>query len=359
MSGRGEPMVLTPRWSIVIASVLTLFVGLGDHATGADVAFGLFYLIPISLGTWYAGFAAGVWICVLAGGCSLVVEITDERIRTALSISVWNELGSLAIFLGFAYLLDRQREHLAAERHQKKLIVDQLRHADRLNVIGTLAAGVAHEIGTPLNVISGSAELLPSARPGEIEELSRVIREQTSRISGIIRQLLDFGRRAGARGTSIDLNDLVRGSVVLLGPIARKHGTSIAVEAAEVPVRVLGNGGELEQVLSNLILNAVQAMPGGGVVRLAVGRVSRTNGNREQRAFGSISVEDTGTGIAAADLPRIFDPFFTTKGVGEGTGLGLSVSYGIVQDHGGLIEVDSVVGRGTRFAVLLPLAAAA
>ena len=354
-------MTMTVRWTIVIATALTLFVGLGDVATGADVAFALFYLIPISLCTWYAGFAAGVWICLLAAACSLFNAITDGPVpSTSISISVtmWNELGSLAMFLGFAYLLDRQREHLASERRQKELIVDQLRHADRLNVIGTLAAGVAHEIGTPLNVISGSAELLPGAEPGELDEMSRVIREQTDRISGIIRQLLDFGRRAGARGTSIDLNDLIRSSAALLGPISRKRGAELAVELAGTPVRVLGNGGELEQVVSNLILNAVQAMPSGGVVRLAVGRASRTNGNRDLRAFGAITVEDTGTGIAAADLPRIFDPFFTTKGVGEGTGLGLSVSYGIIQDHGGVIEVDSVVGRGTRFVVLLPLEAA-
>jgi len=344
------------RWTIVAATALTLFVGLGDAATGADVAFGLFYLIPISLCTWYAGFGPGVWICLLAGVCSVVTAVTDERVATlAISVSVWNELGSLVMFVSFAYLVDRQREHIAAERRQKKLIVDQLRHADRLNVIGTLAAGVAHEIGTPLNVISGSAELIPHAQPGELDELSHVIREQTGRISAIIRQLLDFGRRAGARGISIDLNDLVRASAALLRPIARKRAAEIAVRTTGQPVRVLGNSGELEQVLSNLILNAVQAMPSGGTVSLEVGRALRPDGDRDLRGFGTITVEDTGTGIAASDLPRIFDPFFTTKGVGEGTGLGLSVSYGIIQDHGGAIEVDSVVGRGTRFIVLLPL----
>jgi signal transduction histidine kinase len=353
MRTAGEPPPAVTRQTIAIATALTLIVGLGDRATGADVAFALFYLVPISLCTWYAGFTAGAGICVLAVACSMFNAITDAHEAT-LSVSVWNELGSLAIFLGFAYLLDRQRQHLAAERRQKELIVDQLRHADRLNVIGTLAAGVAHEIGTPLNVISGSAELIPQAQPAELEELSRVIREQSDRISSIIRQLLDFGRRAGARGTSIDLNDLARASVALLRPIARKRGAEVVLREAGEPVRVTGNAGELEQVLSNLILNAMQAMPRGGTVSLEVGRASRP-GDHGLRRFGTLSVADTGTGIAAEDLPRIFDPFFTTKGVGEGTGLGLSVSYGIIQDHGGAIEVDSVVGRGTRFAVLLPI----
>src|SRR5262249_9368017 len=116
---------------------------------------------------------------------------------------------------------------------------------------------------------------------------------------------------------------------------------------------------EIEQVLSNLLLNALQAMPEGGDVRVRVGHATRLDRGGDARPYATVSIVDHGAGIGPDDLPKIFDPFFTTKGVGEGTGLGLSVSFGIVQDHGGFIDVDSTLGRGTTFTVLLPGAALA
>ena len=154
--------------------------------------------------------------------------------------------------------------------------------------------------------------------------------------------------------TALDLNDLAASSTILLVPIARKRAVDVVVKPSSKPIIVLGNVAELEQVLSNLILNAIQAMSKGGTVSVGVGVASRPNGN-DDRALGTITVEDNGPGIGEDTLAHIFDPFFTTKGVGEGTGLGLSVSYGIVRDHGGSIEVDSGLGRGARFTVLLPL----
>jgi two-component system NtrC family sensor kinase len=205
-------------------------------------------------------------------------------------------------------------------------------------------------------VISGSAELIPYARdPEEVVDMANVIREQVERIGAIIRHLLDFGRRAGIKTAPLDLNDLARSSTLLLVPIARKRKAEIDVEPAISPVPVRGNIAELEQVISNLILNALQAMPTGGKVSLRVGVASRPGTTDDDRSFGAVTVEDDGVGIAPDALPHIFEPFFTTKGVGEGTGLGLSVSYGIVRDHGGSIEVDSARGHGARFTVLLPL----
>jgi signal transduction histidine kinase len=340
--------------TLLLAVAMVAFVALGDQITGVDIAFTLLYLVPIALGAWQ-GLRYGVGLALLATACSFANALLEHK--PAL-ITVWNELGILVVFLLIAYLLARHRAHLVQERSQHQLTVDQLRHADRLNVIGTLAAGVAHEIGTPLNVISGSAELIPGARdPRDLEEMSRIIRDQTHKISAIIRHLLDFGRRAGTKTTVLDLDDLVRSSTTLLLPMARKRSVEVAVEPAAARVLVDGSRAELEQVLSNLVLNAIQAVPRGSTVRVRIGAASRPDGHGAARSFGAITVEDTGPGIAADALPHIFEPFFTTKGVGEGTGLGLSVSYGIVRDHSGSIEVDSAPGRGARFTVLLPLAA--
>jgi signal transduction histidine kinase len=349
---------VSPRLVVPSGLAATLLIALGDYATGAEVAFTLLYMIPIAWATWRAGLSRGLAVAGAASACSFIVALLSPG-AYGVQVTLWNEGSVLVIFFGLAVLTGRQRESVLRERRDKQRIVNQLRHADRLNVIGTLAAGVAHEIGTPLNVISGSAELLRGASPADVDELAGVIYEQTSRISSIIRHLLDFGRRGGTKAAAVDLNELARAGTRLLAPIAKKRAVQLRVAPAPAPVVVCGNAAELEQVLSNLVLNAIQAMPlSGGTISIEVGHASRAGG-RGDRPLGTFSIEDTGVGIPARDLPRIFDPFFTTKGVGEGTGLGLSVSYGIVQDHGGEIEVDSEVGRGTRFTVLLPLAAEA
>jgi two-component system, NtrC family, sensor kinase len=341
--------------AIALSLAATALIGLGDRATGADLAFTLLYLLPIGVCAWWVGSQSAMVIVVAASGLSIWNTWSDDGLTYA--VRLWNELGALAIFAGSAILIDRQRRYVDRERRQKEAIVDQLRHADRLNVIGTLAAGVAHEIGTPLNVISGSAELMVGAPEAEVAEISETIREQTERISSIIRHLLDFGRRGGAGRSAVDLNDIVRSSATLLAALARKRDTQLLVEQAPGTVIVDGNASELEQVVSNLLLNAIQAITAsGGQIKLRVAVASRANGHGA-RGYGTITVEDNGVGIPPENLGRIFDPFFTTKGIGDGTGLGLSVSYGIVHDHGGTIDVSSAVGRGTRFTVEFPLSA--
>ncbi|HEY0253580.1 MAG TPA: ATP-binding protein, partial [Kofleriaceae bacterium] len=259
--------------------------------------------------------------------------------------TTFNTIGCAGVFLVVVLGCDRLRHYVERERRQRFAAVEQLRHADRLNVIGVLAAGVAHELGTPLNVIAGNAELLEG--DAETQRIARTIIDQTDRISRIISHLLTFGRRANPGASLVELDRITRGAAELLGSTARKRNARIDIVSTE-HVRVRATGTQIEQVVSNLILNALQAMPRGGTVRVSTSL-------SDDRQFGCIVVEDEGQGIAAADLPRIFDPFFTTKDVGEGTGLGLSVSYGIVQDHGGAIDVTSELGAGTRFAVRLPV----
>ena len=184
----------------------------------------------------------------------------------------------------------------------------------------------------------------------KVRELCGVIIAQTDKINAIIRHLLDFGRRGGRSKTVVDLDHVAKATADLLAATAQKSRVTIAFTAADVPVRTCANSSEIEQVLSNLLLNGIHAMPRGGMLRVQTSIETRPDAS----SFACVTVRDEGSGISEADLPRIFDPFFTTKGVGQGTGLGLSVSHGIVQDHGGVIDVRTS-GHGTSFVVLLPL----
>ena len=223
----------------------------------------------------------------------------------------------------------------------------QLRHADRLATIGELAAGVAHEINEPLEGILGFAQLARRASgmpPGAVTDLDRVIGE-TLRARDIVRQLLLFARQVPSRSRPVEVNAVVRDALAFLERRCRAAGVDLAASLGRSAGTVTGDATQLSQVVVNLAVNAIQAMPGGG--RLAVT-------TRGSRGGAVISVEDTGTGMSPEVMSRIFDPFFTTKGAGAGTGLGLPVVHGIVAAHGGTIAVDSSPGRGSCFTVTLP-----
>jgi two-component system NtrC family sensor kinase len=230
--------------------------------------------------------------------------------------------------------------------------LEQLRHADRLITVGRLAAGVAHELGTPLNVIAGRVKMLRRGNldPKVVCDYLGIIGEQAERMTSIIRQLMDFARRREPKAAAADLLASARAIRRLVQPIADKGRVDVAVTSTDV-VWALGDPVQLEQVMSNLVVNAIHACSAGGRVEISCGL--RGDGERA-RAF--IRVEDDGHGMDSATRERIFEPFFTTKDVGQGTGLGLSVAHGIVQEHGGSIEVESEPKRGSRFSVFLPLA---
>jgi signal transduction histidine kinase len=345
------------RTVVPIALVLLGATGVGDYLTGVDVAFTLFYLAPLALGTWFRGRRFGLLLsagAVLAGSLGLVAS-GDHHV-TLLTV-LWNDAGAGGVFVTFVVLLDRLHAFLDEERRKHGLAIAQLRHAERLNVIGTLAAGVAHELGTPLSVIAGNAEILDAEglAPDKRHRASATIVAQVRRMTDIISHLLDFGRRGGGARQVRDLRLLVAKAAKLLEPIALQSQCTIACGDCAEDAKALVNASEIEQVLANLLLNAIQATPSGGTVRVSC-EVERSSRTRHGAAsYACLVVEDEGSGIRPEDLPQIFDPFFTTKGVGKGTGLGLSVSYGIVEDHGGTIHVKSELGRGSRFVVRLPL----
>jgi PAS domain S-box-containing protein len=226
----------------------------------------------------------------------------------------------------------------------------QLAQADKLTSIGLLAAGVAHEINTPLAVISSYAQMLAKQLRGDAR-LSPVldkITQQSFRAAEIANGLLNFSRTSTTEFRNTDLNQVVRDTLSLLEHQFKTAQILVDLELAEELPPIHGNPGKLQQVFLNLLLNAKDAMPGGGRLRIA----TLVNGHVEA------VIADSGSGIAPEHLKRIYDPFFTTKnlpGDRRGTGLGLSVSYGIIQEHAGKIHVESAIGAGTTFHLEFPL----
>jgi two-component system, NtrC family, sensor kinase len=256
--------------------------------------------------------------------------------------------------------LSRKRE---IEETEKRLeTMEQMRHMDRLTTIGRLASGVAHELGTPLNVIIGRAGMLigstDSLPCGKVEEIARTIRVQADRMSKIIQRLLDFSRQRPPRRITVNGADIVRQAVELvscLGYFGRIH---FQVKGNPEVLTVKIDPVQIQQVLTNLIENAMQAMASAGNAFVSIEQTTGVQPpagiHRVQEKYLKIIVQDEGPGILEENLPNIFDPFFTTKKVGEGTGLGLSIAYGIVREHGGWIEVESTPAKGSCFSVFLP-----
>jgi signal transduction histidine kinase len=250
-------------------------------------------------------------------------------------------------------------ERLAAERSAREAATDQLRHADRLTTVGKLASGIAHELGTPLNVVQGRARLIADGEVdgADVEKSARIVLEQAERMTALIRQLLDFARPRALHKQALSVGGLVTRVCELVGTIARKANVTLKASPQNADLRVDADEGQLHQVLTNLVINAIHAMPDGGTVEL-VSRLAEATPppyvETPAASWIAIEVHDTGTGMDAETRARIFEPFFTTKQVGEGTGLGLSVSWGIVREHGGWIDVQSEPGAGSTFTVWLP-----
>ena len=298
-------------------------------------------------------------------------KLTDKARRAGsgdlsepLKLNTHDELSELAATLNqMCDQLVASRQKVTDEAEARIATIEQLRHADRLRTVGQLASGVAHELGTPLNVVSGRASLIMSGRLGTdaIVESAEIIKSQSERMTSIIRKLLDFSRSGTSRKIDLDLMLIIRETVKILEPLSMKHGVEIHVREPDSPIvgQTTANidPSQIQQVLTNLIVNAIQATPSGGRVTISLTKRQThppTEKHQPDEDYFCLTVEDTGQGIAAEIKNRIFEPFVTTKDIGEGTGLGLSIAYGIVQEHGGWIDVESKEGFGSRFDVYLP-----
>ncbi|MDD4051684.1 MAG: ATP-binding protein, partial [candidate division Zixibacteria bacterium] len=238
-------------------------------------------------------------------------------------------------------------EHWETEQETARL-QEQLRHADRLATVGQLSAGVAHELNEPLVAILGFAQLLkgsPDLSNQAARDVEKII-NASLHAREIIRKLMLFTRQMPARKAKCDFNQLISEGLYFLESRCAKEGIVIIRELEDGLPQFLADQSQLYQVLVNLAVNAVQAMPQGGKLTI------RTRSDAENVYM---TVEDTGIGMNAEVQKQLFIPFFTTKDVGQGTGLGLAVVHGIISAHGGSITVNSVVGKGSTFEVRLPL----
>jgi signal transduction histidine kinase len=240
-------------------------------------------------------------------------------------------------------LAELRKAHAALEATQAQLLV-----TEKLASVGKLAAGVAHEIGNPVSVLQGYVELMAHPAELSVEDRQRYLgamQSSVERISSIIRDLLDFARPSEEAAPGCDVVAVVGHVAKLLAPHKAFKELRLVVTVPQAPLMAKAHAGRLEQVLVNLLFNAADASPRGGVARLEAAR------DGEQVV---VSVEDEGPGIPPADRTRVFDPFYTTKEPGAGTGLGLAICHGIVTGYGGTIEVDPAPRRGARFEVRLP-----
>ncbi len=289
-----------------------------------------------------------------------------------------DEIGDLAErFNEMTTSLREARDETQRGVEAKLALEARLRHSEKLATIGQLAAGIAHEVGTPLNVIGGRARALekkaiahgdgdgaPTVDPAEVAKNASIIAAQAARITRIIQQLLDYARKKVAERGPVDLTRVVRDSVDFLEHQLQAQQVTVEVrpfarDADDTPEgpTVVGDADQLQQVCLNLCINAIQAMPSGGSMQIAIRGVSRRKPGLDMAPPGRyvvVEVADSGVGIPEADRERIFEPFYSTKQDGGGTGLGLAVAHGIVKDHDGWIEIEGRPEGGTIFRVFLP-----
>jgi len=267
-------------------------------------------------------------------------------------------LQALADYCGGAWDRIQAQENLQA-------VEEQLRHSQKMDAIGQLAGGVAHDFNNLLTVMMGNADLAlkdPAGMPPLAKTCLTQIIAASERAASLTRQLLTFGRKQVMQAGPIVLNDVISNLTSMLDRIIGEHIT-LECNYDPSPSFVQADGGMIEQVLVNLVVNARDAMPDGGSLRIETRTVTLeekpagSNPNARPGRFSCITVRDTGCGIAPEDLPRIFEPFFTTKEAGKGTGLGLATVYGIVKQHEGWIEVASRPGEGAAFTIYFPVLA--
>ncbi len=330
-------------------------------------------------------------LVILFGGLWMVAKPLDQLVEKVhrvgqgdlsgpVDLRRGDELGRLGQAVNdMCDQLEQQRNRITSETQQRLLAVEQLRHGDRLRTIGRLAAGLAHEIGTPLNVVLGRAELIAGGKlpSDDVATSAKTIKEQTQRITTIVQELLNFARSKTPQRAPVDLNRLLEESINLLRPMADKRGVAIEFEPWCHDATVELDSAQMQQVFTNLLINAVhatecdraqcgeqtQVKPPQQHVKVSIARVAAADIEPAQTGeqchetaeyYWQISVEDYGVGMEREVKENIFEPFFTTKDVGEGTGLGLSIAYGIVREHSGWIAVESELGVGSRFSVYLP-----
>lgn len=289
-------------------------------------------------------------------------EVGSGDLSARVPVHSRDEFGRLAQeFNAMCARLASSQRSLLAEQDRRRQAETARRRAERLASLGRLTAGLAHEIGTPLNVISGRAEALQRRVAGNapLEKHLEIIIAQIDRIVRTMHGMLDFARARESHPHATDLGALALGVVEFLEQRFEQRRIRVTRDLPESFPLVALDADQITQVFLNLCMNAIEAMPDGGSLEISLRGVTRPHADTPDAApkgFAAVAFADTGHGIDPEEAGRVFDPFFTTKEIGAGAGLGLSISYGIVQEHGGWIDLQSTPGRGTIVTIYLPLA---
>jgi signal transduction histidine kinase len=272
----------------------------------------------------------------LAGILASVVTSADQYQRLQSTIS---QLRAMQVEL---------RKRMEAQRSAENRLIQ----AAKLAAVGEMAAGIAHELNNPLTSVTGFSELAMEniGQDSDAYKDLELVLKEARRARDVVRRLLDFARQSESVRARASLNEVIEDVVALSRHLLHTNGVELKVSLQPDLPWVSMDGNQMKQVLLNLVHNALQAMPNGGEME-----IKSETATRNQAAGVMVSVRDTGIGIPPAEQARIFEPFYTTKGNQGGTGLGLSVTYGIVTDHGGQIDVESQPGVGSTFLVWLPL----
>jgi len=349
-------------WPLLILVAGIALVSAGHYLTPRSLflwhnIFQKLYYLPIVFGAISYGWKGGLAAAAVSAACYIPHIIITWHADPQYMANQYAEV--VLFFLVGAItgiLADRERRHraelerttaeLRRAHHELQQSFEQLKRAEQLSAVGQLAAALAHEIRNPLASIEGAADLVQRATPQDApeQEFLSIIKKECRRLSGLLRNLLDLARARPVQLRPAAVRVVLDSAVGLAQPTAEQHRVQLVVDAPDTLPEIEADPEQLQQVLLNLTLNAIQAMPEGGTVRLAGRRVG------EQVA---IDVIDEGTGIPEEDLPKIFSPFYTTKP--GGTGLGLAVAQQIVAQHGGTIEARRNATRGMTFTILLPL----
>ncbi len=285
----------------------------------------------------------------------IAVRAGDEHVSSIYKFSLVTRGGrAIIVNVSIAPLIGKDGERigrliLVDNISQRVRLEEQLLQNEKLTSLGLLAAGVAHEVNTPLAVISNYIQMLARQLPGDDprHKIIDKIVKQTFRASEIVNNLLNFSRTGASEFSEVNLNSVVEETLSLVAHPFKSARVNVIKNFSNGLPAVMGSPNRLQQVFLNLFMNARDAMPSGGMIEVRTGTY---NGSVE------VEVTDTGVGIPREQLNRIFDPFYTTKAVGRGTGLGLSVSYGIIKEHAGTIDVRSTPGKGTSFRLEFPVA---
>ncbi len=342
--------------SIAVISIFHYYTSTGYHYFH-DIYRRLYY-IPIILAAFKYGTRGGL----LASICTSVIYVPHafwhvqhmdpaRTMEKVLEIVLYNVIAVVTGVLATREKQSKERHRQTAQEletslNELKSMEQDLVRAEKLSAIGQLTAGLAHEIRNPLGSIKGSAEILAgdySPRDKKYK-MSQILIKEVDRLNKVLTNFLAFARPTPLELVASDILQEIEYVIKFLESQAQTTGVKISrPQVCELPLLYVDRE-KMRQVFLNLMLNAIQAMPGGGEISIGVGKSGQKG--------VIISISDTGTGISKEDLPNLFNPFFTTKK--DGSGLGLAISYKIIQEHGGGIRVESEKGRGSRFTIVLP-----